>query len=166
MSSLLQKTSYLQKQPQWIKNRVKGIVAELGSDTSHSAIIARSYDIPAILGIRDLLLKVGQGDAVLDAYEGLLIINPSDDIRASFIKKYNDHLTLLSVEKTYINLDPITLDGKQINLFLNIESNKDDALKQSDYVSGIGLFRSEFLYMKKHTFSNVRRTDQCLFCCF
>jgi phosphotransferase system enzyme I (PtsI) len=137
------------------KNRVKGIVAELGSDTSHSAIIARSYNIPAILGIRDLLLKVGQGDAVLDAYEGLLIINPSDDIRASFIKKYNDHLTLLSVEKTYINLDPITLDGKQINLFLNIESNKDDALKQSDYVSGIGLFRSEFLYMKNTHFPTL-----------
>ena len=131
------------------KRHVKGIITEIGSETSHSAIIARSYDIPALLGVKDALSDPSlDGTLILDAIEGKIITAPDLMTIHSYQLKAKAYKEQLEETKAYLPLEAVTLDHHRVELHLNIESNHDEAIKLIDYVDGVGLFRSEFLYMK------------------
>lgn len=131
------------------KRHVKGIITEIGSETSHSAIIARSYDIPALLGVKDALSDPSiEGTLILDAIEGKIITAPDLMTIHSYQLKAKAYKQHLEENKANLPLEAVTLDNHRVELHLNIESNHDEALKLIDYVDGVGLFRSEFLYMK------------------
>ncbi|MGB9720006.1 MAG: phosphoenolpyruvate--protein phosphotransferase [bacterium] len=129
---------------------VIGIAMELGGRTSHTAITARALEIPAILGIGDLLSKVQNGDEIIvDGERGIVIINPSEG-RISFYE--NQQKKNLQIEKALLpvcELPPETRDGKHVDVSANIEffAEAEHALKYG--AIGIGLFRTEFLYLAR-----------------
>lgn len=132
------------------KNYVKGVITNKGGTTSHSAIMLRSLDIPAIFGIPNIMEKVSTGDVIiLDGLNGEVIIKPEDNevfIYDKMIKEYN---VKKEEYKKYINLPSKTVDGKLIEIAANIVSSKDLDLVIKNGAEGVGLFRTEFIYMNR-----------------
>jgi phosphotransferase system enzyme I (PtsI) len=131
------------------KKFVLGFATEIGGKTSHSAIMARSLEVPAIVGTKELLVSVKHGDKIIiDGTKGELIINP--DIEQ--IKFYNDLIksykqTSLKL-KSLVNVTTTTKCGNHIELAANIGSDDDLQQVLDNGAEGIGLYRTEFLYMK------------------
>uniref|UniRef100_A0A7C4XV18 Phosphoenolpyruvate-protein phosphotransferase n=1 Tax=candidate division WOR-3 bacterium TaxID=2052148 RepID=A0A7C4XV18_UNCW3 len=129
---------------------VLGIAMELGGRTSHTAITARALEIPAVLGIEGLLSRVKNGETVIvDGNRGLLVTNPSSS-RINFYETMKKKTIL--VEKAlapYCELPPETRDGRHIDISANIEffAEAEHAKKYGAW--GIGLFRTEFLYLAR-----------------
>ncbi len=130
------------------REHVLGIVTEVGGSTSHTAIIARSHEIPAVLGVREIcrLLHTGQ-EIILDAVEGTIRTEWSEEERASYEKKRRQVLRRQARAKQYLACTPVTRDGVRIEVELNIASADPKELEPARYTDGVGLFRSEFLYM-------------------
>ena len=127
------------------RKRVLGIVTENGGATSHTAILARSYGIPALLGVPEATRLIRSGDELLlDACEGTLSIRPNDAERMEGISKRDLWLTQTAGEDAIRKTTGATKDGTRIQIGLNIGSDSDDI---PDYVDFVGLFRTEFLYM-------------------
>ena len=127
---------------------VRGIVTQVGGATSHTAILARSYGIPAILGIPGLMEAVENGmDACLDASSGVLTLRPDAQTAAMFEKKCAAMRRLRMAEEKYAKLPMQTADGVRIELGANIGSSGDAELAACEQADYIGLFRTEFLYM-------------------
>ena len=132
------------------KDMVLGFLTNIGGRTSHSAIMARSLEIPAILGLSDITTKVKNGDIVcFDGEEGIVYLNPDSET----INKYNSKSEELSKEKemlsTLKNQKSESTDGHHIEIAANIGS-PEDAKKADEYgCEGIGLYRTEFLYMDR-----------------
>jgi phosphotransferase system enzyme I (PtsI) len=130
------------------REKVLGIVTEIGGNTSHSAILARSYEIPALLGVKGVTGAVESGETVIvDAVDGVLILEPSETELAGYIKKQEEYQQSLRAIKAYRSVDPVTADGNRIAVCLNIGSVSDEDLAYAAYTDGVGLFRSEFLFM-------------------
>jgi len=130
------------------RSKVRAIVTEIGGSTSHSAIIARSYEIPALLGVSEAMSRLQDGETVIvDAVEGVLHISPSEALQAQYEKKRKDYLEYTARLKQYRNVEPVTKDGVRIDIHLNIGSADPDELAGSLYTDGVGLFRTEFMYM-------------------
>ncbi len=133
------------------RNKVLGFATDVGSQTSHTAILARSLQIPAIVGLQNASFQLSSGQfALLDGHEGLLIINPTDHalyIYGKFAKKKADLQERLEELKDKV---PITLDGKRIGLLANIERAEEvnNVLKYG--AEGIGLFRTEYLFLNRN----------------
>jgi phosphoenolpyruvate-protein phosphotransferase (PTS system enzyme I) len=131
------------------KKFVLGFATEIGGRTSHSAIMARSLEVPAIVGTKELLVSVKHGDKIIiDGTKGELIINP--DLEQ--IKFYNDLIksykqTSLKL-KSLVNVTTTTKCGHHIELAANIGSDDDLQQVLDNGAEGIGLYRTEFLYMK------------------
>lgn len=126
----------------------KGFVTAIGGRTSHSAIMARSLEIPAVVGCAKILEEALHGDLlVLDALEGEVFLNPSQDI----ISKYEGIAKEVQAEKEALKVlkdaPSISKDGKQVELAGNIGTPKDVEGVLSNGGEGIGLYRTEFLYM-------------------
>ena len=129
-------------------SHVLGIAAAVGGYTSHSAIISRSYGIPAILGIPDLLHNVRDGDVViLDACEGKLLTGLDNRQLDLYTKKREQFAAEASDLLQYLKNDARTKNGVRIDIGLNIGSSREDELAGADYSDYVGLFRTEFLYM-------------------
>ncbi|GMO60291.1 MAG: phosphoenolpyruvate--protein phosphotransferase [Termitinemataceae bacterium] len=131
------------------KTHVKAIVLELGTKTSHTAILARSLGLPTIVGCKNACKEIQTGDYLLvDAGNAEVVIDPKDDVVRDFQTKQHKKATSLSVFEAEKNLDAVTLDGKIIKLFANIEDPKSVKNILENYkIDGIGLFRSEFLFL-------------------
>ena len=130
------------------KQYTLGFATEIGGRTSHSAIMARSLEIPAVVGVKGIMDTVKNGDLIiLDAIEGNIIINPSEEE----IKEYNLKKEAFLEEKkalqVLVNEKTITLDGHQVDLAGNIGGPKDVEGVLNNGGEGVGLFRTEFLYM-------------------
>lgn len=129
--------------------KVQGFVLEKGGPTSHVAILARNLELPAVMGIAGIFdhIEVGQ-NALIDGDEGRLIIEPN----AKITELYRQKLKNIEVQKQeyagLINEQAVTLDGTHIKLFANIGSTDDTALIDKFGAEGVGLFRSEFLFME------------------
>lgn len=126
----------------------KGFATAIGGRTSHSAIMARSLEVPAIVGCAGVLEAVNHGDMlVLDALEGVVIINPD----AETIKTYEAKAIAFAEEKAALRVlkdaKSITKDGYEVELAGNIGSSKDVEGVLNNGGEGVGLFRTEFLYM-------------------
>lgn len=134
------------------RENVLGIVTEVGGSTSHSAIIARSYEIPAVLGIENICANLCDGqELILDAVTGELLTEFNDVARNRYSAKQEEVQREMAVTKTFLNREPITPDGVRIGVELNIASSDPQELTRAKYTDGVGLFRSEFLYMGRKT---------------
>jgi phosphotransferase system enzyme I (PtsI) len=132
------------------RRNVLAIITETGGSTSHSAIIARSYGIPAILGISGLLDAVAQNDfAAVDALAGEVFLNPDEKTKTNMAAKREKYLVQAEETKTFLKKEPLTSDGKKIDIGLNIGNANDEELSGADCTDFVGLFRSEFLYMDR-----------------
>jgi len=132
---------------------VKGFITNIGGRTSHSAIMARSLEIPAIVGTKNILENVSNNDVViLDGLDGEVIINPSEDEIQSYTKKNDEYLEKVAIWAKYVNEKSMTLDGKHVELAANIGSPDDVAGVIKNGGEGIGLYRTEFLYMNNDNF--------------
>ena len=132
------------------KKYVLGFATDIGGKTSHTAILARSLDIPAAVGLQNASEELETGDYVLlDGYNGTVVVNPTDQtlfeygqlvkIKASLDEKLRE-----------IQFQPaVTLDGKTIHLSANIEDQHDVAAVTRHGAEGVGLFRTEFLYINR-----------------
>ncbi len=133
------------------KEKLLGFITHLGSANSHTAILARTMGIPALIGIE--IRNDWDGKmAVIDGYEGKLVIEPDEETRIKYEeqrKKDEEQKKLLLNLKGKEN---VTLSGKKINLYANIGNVSDLASVLQNDAGGIGLFRSEFLYLEKKTF--------------
>jgi phosphotransferase system enzyme I (PtsI) len=131
------------------RSMVEAIVTEVGGPTSHTAIIAKSYQIPAILGLENAMQLFNDGDTVIvDALDNQLILNPEASVLVQYEQRKQKHIEKVNILKTYQDKTPITSDGFRIDVTLNIGSASKEELALEPYVDGVGLFRSEFLYME------------------
>lgn len=135
------------------RDRIAGFATNIGGMTSHSAIMARSMDIPAVCGMKNITERVHNGDVIiLDGTAGVFIINPSMEEIKTYRKKQERFETRKSEFKKYLNSDSITTDGHQVELVANIGSPADAHSAYEKGAEGIGLFRTEFLYMGRPNF--------------
>lgn len=130
------------------RTKVLAIVTEIGGSTSHSAIIARSYQIPAVLGIPGIMAELKDGELVIvDAINGLLFTDVTEEQQQLYAKKREEYLVQAAELSKYQDIEPITKDGVRIDIHLNIGSASPEELAGSKYTDGVGLFRTEFMYM-------------------
>lgn len=130
--------------------KVVGIVTELGGKTSHSAILARALEIPAVVAIEGFLGQVSDGDdMILDGSQGIVIVKPEDSLKAEYSVKREAFLKEKKELEQYIGKPTVTKDGTTIELVANI-GKPEDVEKVLHYDGeGIGLFRTEFLFMDR-----------------
>jgi len=133
------------------RNKVLAIVTETGGITSHTAIIAKSYGIPTVLGINELINIVKHGQiAAVNADEGQVILDPEESVVEEYTQKSDVFLRDKKITETYLYREGCTADGVRIDIGLNI-SNVDMDLSAADYTDSVGIFRTEFLYMGRDT---------------
>ena len=127
-----------------------GFITDVGGKTSHTAIVARSLDIPAVVGARESSRIIRQDDwLVIDGDAGIVIINPSSIILEEY--RFRQRQSQLERERlSRLRYTPaVTLDGERVELLANIESSDDAAAALEAGAVGVGLFRSEFLFMNR-----------------
>lgn len=130
------------------KQFTKGFATAVGGRTSHSAIMARSLEIPAVVGINGLLDSVNHGDMiVLDALEGVVIVNPSEAEIKHYQIKANNFSELKASLKILKDADSVSTDGHHVELVGNIGTPNDVDSVLNNGGEGVGLYRTEFLYM-------------------
>ncbi len=130
------------------KENVVGILTEVGGKTSHSAILARALEIPAVLSVPDITKIVKDKDtAIVDGTEGNVYINPEGDVLSQYILKREEFIKKQSELKGFLGKETKTSDGETVELFCNIGTPKDAKKAIECDGEGIGLFRSEFLFM-------------------
>jgi len=132
------------------KEKVLGFATDIGGRTSHTAIMARALEIPAVVGLRDVTKKVKPGTTIIvDGDRGRVIINPTP----AQIKKYEERKRkFLAYRETLETLKPLpaqTLDGREIELAANIAGPEEVDLAVKNGAEGIGLYRTEYLYMNR-----------------
>ena len=133
------------------KSLVLSFVTRHGSTNSHTSILARAMNIPALIGI-DFTDDIEGHDAIVDGYSGELIVDPDEATAAKYSAKKAE---LLEKERMLLELkgkENVTLDGKKVNIYANIGSVADVAEVLKNDAGGIGLFRSEFLYLESDTY--------------
>jgi phosphotransferase system enzyme I (PtsI) len=131
------------------KENVLAIITEDGGITSHTAILAKSFGIPAVLGIPNIMQELKPSDTVVvDAVEGQIITGATQEEIDSYTVKQNEFKVRIAEIKKYFSKEPLTADNIRIDITLNIGSVSEQELACKDYTDGVGLFRTEFLYMK------------------
>lgn len=134
------------------RENVLGIITAFGGVTSHSAIIARSYEIPALLGVGDAIQQLEEGqEIILDAEAGVFYTEFTEEDRTRYQKKREKFMERVRKTKLYLDREPITPDGQRILVEMNIASPEPQNLEKARYSDGVGLFRSEFLYLGRRT---------------
>lgn len=131
------------------KEYAKGFATEMGGRTSHSAIMARSLEIPAVVGVKGLLDEVENGETIiLDALEGNVITKPTDEQIKEYQKKADDYAAEKASLLAMKDQPSVSTDGHKVLLVGNIGSPADVEGVLNNGGEGVGLFRTEFLYMK------------------
>lgn len=130
---------------------VRGIVTQSGSQTSHAAIVARSMGIPAVSGVRGILKLLSSGEEiVVDGGAGQVLVNPDAETRSAFLKLEREFFALKTELAENVDLPARTADGVDISLLANINSVADVRTAVAMGASGVGLFRTEYLYLSHH----------------
>ena len=130
------------------KKFVKGFVTDIGGRTSHSAIMARSLEIPAVLGLKTITSIVKNGDIIaINGNEGEVFINPTSIVIKELLDKKEAYASKKKKLQSFKNIKSVTKDGRSVEVAGNIGSPKDVASVLENTGDAIGLFRSEFLYM-------------------
>ncbi len=132
--------------------QIAAFVIEHGGPTSHTAILARSLGIPSIVGLRRALRYIHKGDMlIVDAHEGVVLINPVDSIVSYYRQKQLKQIRYQAELTKLKEASAITRDGVRINLQANIELEKDYGIVEKVGAEGVGLYRTEYLYMNRET---------------
>ncbi|ALS35688.1 phosphotransferase system enzyme I (PtsI) [Enterococcus rotai] len=132
---------------------VKAFVTDIGGRTSHSAIMARSLEIPAIVGTKEITAKVKEGDILaVNGIDGDVIVHPTDAEKAEFEAKGKEYADLKVEWEKLKNAETVTADGKHIELAANIGTPKDLEGVHNNGAEAVGLYRTEFLYMDSPDF--------------
>ena len=139
------------------KNFVKGLVTESGGKTSHVGIFAAALGIPAITGVKEVTSKINSGDQIIvDGIDGEVIISPSSETLQQYEKKQANYRIYEENLLTNIHQQAETLDGHQVKLLANIESNHEVKTLHKYGVEGVGLYRTEFLYLSASSLPRER----------
>lgn len=129
---------------------VKGFTTDIGGRTSHSAIMARSLEIPAVVGTKKATKEIEHGDMlILDGLKGQVHINPTEELLAEYKQKQADYEKQMAEWAKLINEPSVTKDGIQVELVANIGTPNDVEGALRNGAEGVGLFRTEFLYMDR-----------------
>ncbi len=124
------------------------IVTDSGSKTSHAVIVARSMQVPAVVGLRDLSKRVNTGDwALVDGYDGLVILNPSESTLFKYGKIQSKKKSFQGRLMEANRQKAVTLDGVDVALMANIEKVEEVAQVKEFFAQGVGLFRTEYLFL-------------------
>lgn len=130
---------------------VKAFVTDIGGRTSHSAIMARSLEIPAIVGTKEITSLATDGDLIIiDGLSGEVFLNPSEDVVAEYREKAEAFAAQQAEWEKLKDADTFTKDGHQVELAANIGTPKDLEGVINNGAEGVGLYRTEFLYMDSH----------------
>lgn len=133
------------------KSKVLSFVTRLGSTNSHTAILARTMNIPALIGVdysEDMNGKV----AVVDGFEGKILVDPDEKTMQEYQERKEEEDNKKRLLQELKGKETVTLDGRKINLYANIGGVSDVAGVLANDAAGIGLFRSEFLYLESDTY--------------
>lgn len=133
------------------KSKVLSFVTRHGSTNSHTAILARTMNIPALIGV-DFPGDIDGVMAIVDGYKGILILDPDQETLDAYRLKREEDLQKERLLQALKGKENVTKDGKKIQLYANIGGVKDVASVLANDAGGIGLFRSEFLYLEANTF--------------
>ncbi|HYF83864.1 MAG TPA: phosphoenolpyruvate--protein phosphotransferase [Clostridia bacterium] len=133
------------------KHLVLGFTTDIGGGTSHTAIMARSLGIPAVLGMGDISRKISDGDyVIIDGLEGLVIINPDNEQQAEYKQKIREYREYRENLENQAYLPAVTIDGRRVEIAGNIGTPEDIDSVRTNGGDGVGLFRTEFLYMNRN----------------
>ena len=134
------------------RSKVVGFITDIGGRTSHAAIMARTLEIPAVLGLGDITTSVKTGDSVIvDGLTGDVIINPSEEVIAEYTKKKEKFQAEQEELKKLIDVKTTTKSGRRIEVCGNIGKPEDVLGVIANGGDGVGLFRTEFLYMDRES---------------
>lgn len=131
-----------------VKENVAGIITAVGGKTSHSAILARALEIPAVLSVDGIVDMVSDGmTAVVDGCDGICILDPSQEEVDEYQAKREKYLSDKALLEVYRGKDTVTADGVKVHLYGNIGNPEDAKQVAACDGEGVGLFRTEFLFM-------------------
>ncbi len=135
------------------KEKVKAFATDMGGRTSHTAIMARSLEIPAVVGLKDATEKVNTGDTIIiDGNEGLVYVNPDEETTKRYEKLKQDYLNKVKELKMLKDLPAKTSDNlRRVEISANIGTPKDVKGALENGAEGVGLYRTEFLYMDRQS---------------
>ncbi len=135
--------------------KVAGIITEAGGATGHAAILARSMGIPAVSGLRGILREVHTGELIaLDGREGHVLLNPGPEVEAAYRKLQREYVNLRDRLIENRDQEAITPDGVAIELLANVNSPADSAMAVRVGAVGVGLYRTEYLFLAHPTVPN------------
>ena len=138
-------------------HKVLGFCMDLGNKTSHTAIFAQSIGIPAVVGLSDISHQINQGDnLIIDGEQGVVIISPTEEV----VKKYKEEKGRLCEEESYFQrlkgVPAVTRDGHKVTLMANVDSSSDMKDLKDLKTDGVGLFRTESLYMNRKSPPDIK----------
>jgi phosphoenolpyruvate-protein phosphotransferase (PTS system enzyme I) len=134
------------------KSKVLGFATDIGSKTSHTAIMARSLQIPAIVGLHNASRNLESGDYVLlDGFNGNLVVNPTDQTLYEYGQLVRRRVNLQDKLREVIDKPAVTLDGVRVRVAANIEQASDVEAVLAYGAEGVGLFRTEYLFINRDT---------------
>lgn len=129
---------------------VLGFSTNIGGKTSHTAIMAQAMEIPAVVGMKDITANVSHGDVVIiDGSEGVVIVNPDPETLENYHRRIKNYIAEVKELSRYANIPTVTADGKKITVAANIEIPEEVRSVISHGAEGIGLFRTEYLFMNR-----------------
>jgi phosphotransferase system enzyme I (PtsI) len=132
--------------------RVAGFATEVGGPEGHTAIVARSLGIPAAVGVGGLLASVSAGQTLLvDGWTGQVVVEPAADVRAAGLARIEADRIERSALRAMARLPAVTSDGHKVNLLANLELPRDVAPAIANGAAGVGLLRTEYLFMNRET---------------
>lgn len=135
------------------RTRIAAFVTAEGSVNSHTAILARTMGIPAIVGVGRELLELADGAILgVDSFEGVVYVSPDEEKQRELRQKREENERAKELLQAYRGLDNVTVDGHRIDIFANVQSIFEVGAARWNDAGGIGLFRSEFLYLDRNDY--------------
>lgn len=132
------------------REKVAAFITAEGSVNSHTAILARTMGIPAVVDVGEELMKMADGtEAIVDGFTGKVYLNPDEETMKKMKVRMEEDRKAKALLQKYKGMDNVTLDGKRIDIFANIQGIREVGAALLHDAGGIGLFRSEFLYMDR-----------------
>lgn len=132
------------------RQKVLGFATDVGSKTSHTAIMARSLGIPAVVGLRNASEELESGQyALLDGFNGMIVVNPTDQSLFEYGQLIRKQVTLEEKLRDTVTKPTVTLDGQRVALLANIEQADDVEAVSAAGAEGVGLFRTEYLFINR-----------------
>ena len=143
------------------KEKILAFVTIEGSSTSHTAILARTMNIPALIQVKFENIEALEGEyGIVDAKQGEFIVAPDDDVLAQKSKILKEEMEQSELLQRYKGIETITKSGKKIKLYANVGNIGDIAFAQKNDAEGVGLFRSEFIYLGRDDYPSEEEQFQ------